>query len=81
VPFASERETEQQLRAERLASHGVLELVPESDLTPVRLARAIECAVARGPGAISVDTGGAQCSARLIASIISDPASVATRAG
>jgi predicted glycosyltransferase len=81
VPFASERETEQQLRAERLASHGVLELVPESDLTPVRLARAIERAVERGPGAISVDTGGAQCSARLIASIISDPASVATRAG
>jgi predicted glycosyltransferase len=81
VPFASERETEQQLRAERLASHGVLGLVPESDLTPVRLARAIERAVERGPGAISVDTGGAQCSARLIASIISDPASVATRAG
>ncbi len=81
VPFASERETEQQLRAERLASHGVLELVPESDLTPVRLARAIERAVERGPGAISVDTGGARCSARLIASIISDPASVATRAG
>jgi predicted glycosyltransferase len=81
VPFASERETEQQLRAERLASHGVLELVPESDLTPVRLGRAIERAVERGPGAISVDTGGAQCSARLIASIISDPASVATRAG
>jgi predicted glycosyltransferase len=81
VPFASERETEQRLRAKRLATRGVLELVPETDLTPARLARAIERAIERGPGAISVDTGGAQCSARLIASIISDPASVATRAG
>jgi predicted glycosyltransferase len=81
VPFACERETEQQLRAERLVTHGVLELVPESDLTPVRLARAIERAVERGPGAISVDTGGARCAARLIARIIRDPASVATRAG
>jgi predicted glycosyltransferase len=81
VPFASERETEQQLRAERLATSGVLELVPETDLTPVRLARAIERAVARGPGAISVDTGGAHRSARLIANLIRDPASVTTRSG
>ena len=81
VPFASERETEQHLRAERLATLGVLELVPETDLTPVRLARAIERAIARGPGAISVDTGGAHRSARLIANLIRDPASVTTRAG
>ena len=81
VPFASERETEQQLRAERLATRGVLELVPETDLTPVRLACAIERAVARGPGAISVDTGGAHRSARLIANLIRDPASVTTRSG
>jgi predicted glycosyltransferase len=81
VPFASERETEQQLRAERLATYGVLELVPETDLTPVRLARAIERAVERGPGAISVDTGGAHRSARLIANLIRDRASVTTRSG
>ena len=81
VPFASERETEQQLRAERLATRGVLELVPETDLTSVRLARAIERAIKRGPVAISVDTGGARRSARLIANLIRDPASVTTRAG
>jgi predicted glycosyltransferase len=81
VPFASERETEQHLRAERLATLGVLELLPETDLTPVRLARAIERAIERGPGAISVDTGGARRSARLIANMIRDPASVTTRSG
>jgi predicted glycosyltransferase len=81
VPFASERETEQQLRAERLATRGVLELVPETDLTPLRLARTIERAIKRGPRAISVDTGGARRSARLIANLIRDPASVSARPG
>ena len=81
VPFASERETEQQLRAEQLAARGVLELVLEIDLTPARLARSIERAIERGAGAISVDTGGARRSAHLIANIIRDPASVTTLAG
>ena len=81
VPFASERETEQRLRAERLANRGVLELVPETDLTPARLARAIERAIERGPGAISVDTGGARRAGELLANIIRDPASVTTRSG
>jgi len=81
VPFASERETEQQLRAERLASRGVLELVRETDLTPARLAHAIERAIECGPGAISVDTGGARRAGELLANIIRDPASVTTRSG
>ena len=81
VPFASERETEQQLRAERLATRGVLELVPETDLTSVRLARAIERAIKRGPVSTEIATGGARRSARLIANLIRDPASVTTRAG
>ncbi len=34
VPFAAERETEQLLRAERLAARGAAELVRESELTP-----------------------------------------------
>src|SRR5215470_1165741 len=42
VPFAAERETEQQLRAERLAARGVLELVPETRLTPAEFVRAVE---------------------------------------
>jgi predicted glycosyltransferase len=69
------------LRAERLATRGVIELVPETDLTPVRLARSIERATKRGPRVISVDTGGAHRSARLIANLIRDPVSVTARAG
>jgi predicted glycosyltransferase len=76
VPFASERETEQQLRAERLAACGVLELLPETQLTPTGLAQAVERAIRRYPLTISIDTGGARRSARLIANIIRDPTSV-----
>jgi len=76
VPFASERETEQQLRAERLAACGVLELLPETQLTPTGLAQAVERAIRRYPLTISIDTGGARRSACLIANIIRDPTSV-----
>ena len=70
VPFSSERETEQRLRAERLAASGVLELVPEARLSPVRLGRAIERAVGREPAPFTVDMDGASRSARLIADLI-----------
>ena len=67
VPFAAERETEQRMRAERLAEHGVAELVPEAALSPSRLAAAIERAATRDPAILAIDTGGARASARLIA--------------
>jgi len=70
VPFASERETEQQLRAERLAAQGVLELVPEAELSPARLALAIERAVGAEPQRIPIDTGGARHTAGLIANMV-----------
>ena len=70
VPFAAERETEQTLRAERLASRGVLEVVHESDLSPERLARAIDRAINRPPEPIAIATGGAQRTAILIAGMI-----------
>jgi predicted glycosyltransferase len=79
VPFAAERETEQRLRAERLAARGVLELVDEADLTPDRLGRAIQRAIKRGPRAIPVRTDGAQCGATLIRDMIRDPAKVIRR--
>ena len=72
VPFASERETEQRLRAERLAACGVLELLPENQLTAARLTLAVERAIERDPRTISVDLGGARRSARLIANMIRD---------
>src|SRR5208283_3140421 len=70
VPFASERETEQQLRAERLAAQGVLELVPEAELSPARLALAIERTVGAEPQRIPIDTGGARRTAGLIANMV-----------
>jgi predicted glycosyltransferase len=70
VPFAAGRETEQHLRAERLAARGVLEMVDERDLSPARLAEAIERAITVPPTAISVDTGGASRAARLLAAMI-----------
>jgi predicted glycosyltransferase len=70
VPFAAERETEQQLRAERLAARGVLELVSEAELSPARLAFAIERAVEATPQKIPIDTGGARRTANLIADMI-----------
>jgi predicted glycosyltransferase len=79
VPFASERETEQQLRAERLAACEVLELVPETRLTAAELAYAVDRAIKRDRRTISVDTGGARRSARLIASMIREPASITGR--
>ena len=73
VPFASGRETEQSLRAERLAARGVLELVPENLLSPERLASAINRAAFARPATVAIDTGGARRSARLIADMIRSP--------
>ena len=70
VPFAAGRETEQLLRAERLAALGAAELVRESELSAAALAAAIERAAARPRPSLAIDTGGAARSARLIAEMI-----------
>ena len=70
VPFAAERETEQLMRAERLAALGAAELVRESELTPSHLAAAIERAAACEPPAVAIDTAGAARSARLVAALV-----------
>ena len=70
VPFAAERETEQLLRAERLAALGAVEIVREDALSPAALAAAIERAAAREPVPVAIDTGGAARSARIIAELI-----------
>jgi predicted glycosyltransferase len=70
VPFSAERETEQSIRAEYLARLGAAELVRESELTPARLAAAIEHAASREPVPIAIDTGGAARSAAEIARLI-----------
>ncbi|HEX3522227.1 MAG TPA: glycosyltransferase [Stellaceae bacterium] len=73
VPFASGHETEQSLRAERLTAHGVLELLPENQLSPERLASAIDRAIFARPATIAIDTGGARRTARTIAEMIRSP--------
>jgi predicted glycosyltransferase len=70
VPFAAGRETEQTLRAERLATLGAAELVRESELSAAALGAAIERAAAHPPPSLAIDTGGAARSARLIAEMI-----------
>ena len=70
VPFSAERETEQLIRAEHLASRGAAFVVRESDLTPATLAAAIERAASRDPLPIAINTDGARCSAALIAGCI-----------
>ena len=70
VPFAAGRETEQPLRAERMAALGAAELVRESELSAASAGRGNRTR-GRAPGAAPViDTGGAARSARLIAEII-----------
>jgi len=70
VPFAEGRETEQLLRAERLAALGAAELLRESELTPAALAAAIERAAAREPAAVRVERDGAAKAAATIAAMI-----------
>ncbi|HTV45182.1 MAG TPA: glycosyltransferase [Stellaceae bacterium] len=73
VPFAEGRESEQTLRAERLAACGAIDLVPPDELVPERLAAAIEGAAMRRPAALALDTAGAPRTARLIAGMIGSP--------
>lgn len=64
VPYAGGLETEQTLRAEALAKHGVLQIVSEADLSVESLAAAIDAAE---PAArFDLDTAGAATSARLL---------------
>src|SRR5690606_8219435 len=65
VPYAGGLETEQTLRAEALAAHGVLQIVPEAELSPEALARAID--KAEPAARFRLDTDGAATSARLVA--------------
>jgi predicted glycosyltransferase len=58
------------MRAERLAALGAAELVRENELSPQRLAAAIERAASREPATVSIDSGGAAHSARLIAAMM-----------
>ncbi len=64
VPFATESESEQALRASLFAAMGALEMVAEADLSPVSLAAAIDRASTPPP--LGIDLEGAERSARLL---------------
>jgi len=66
VPFAERAETEQTLRAERLAARGLFALVEARELSPARLAAAIDRADAGPPETLAIDLDGAAASARLL---------------
>ena len=70
VPFAEMRETEQTLRAERLAQRGVVEMLPPAGLSPDRLGEAIERAIRCRSAALELDTNGASRTAAIIADMV-----------
>jgi len=67
-PYAGGLETEQTLRARLLAERGVLQVVPEDEVSPAAVAAAVERALAAPPPAsFGLKTDGARVSAALVA--------------
>jgi predicted glycosyltransferase len=83
VPFETASETEQRIRAERLASLGLAETVWESALAATSLARAIDAAWRRpaAAGSPPLNLDGAATTARLVVELASRPARHGTAAG
>ena len=68
VPYAARGETEQLTRARRMAELGLAHLVDAEGLSPETLARAVDSALAAPrPEPVSLDVGGAEKSAELVA--------------
>ena len=70
VPFAAPGETEQALRAERMAAAGLAQVVREDGLTPERLAAAVDAAWAAPRPELEIGVAGAGESARIIAETV-----------
>jgi predicted glycosyltransferase len=67
VPFAAGGETEQTLRAERLAALGVATVIPEAELDADRLTSAVVTALSKGPAdALPLDLDGARRTAVIL---------------
>lgn len=66
VPFAGSGESEQTMRAGKLAARGLAVVVPESDLSPASLARAVGQAHAMTPAPSAIDLSGAATSVGLL---------------
>ncbi|MBE7635826.1 glycosyltransferase [Sneathiella sp. P13V-1] len=66
VPYAGGVETEQTMRAELLASRGVLHIADEDGLTPEKLAQKVDEALSGPPSSAEIDVNGAEKSADLL---------------
>ncbi|WP_350334188.1 glycosyltransferase family protein [Coralliovum pocilloporae] len=66
IPFATGDETEQTQRAEALCARGFSHLLPETSLTPVTLASAIDKALAAPVKKAHLDTNGSEKSAEIL---------------
>ncbi len=72
VPFAGKGETEQSVRAERMAAMGLAHIVRENTLTPETLAAGIDAAwAAKAPEENHIGVAGAGESAKIISEMIS----------
>jgi predicted glycosyltransferase len=72
VPFAAGRETEQTVRAARLADLGLAVHLPEADLTPDSLKAAVDRAIALGPPAHGFALDGARRSVALVEAALTE---------
>ncbi len=71
VPFSTGQETEQAVRAQRLAERGAVTVVTEANLTPDHLARAIDAARAAGrPIVPPIRRDGAAATATILATAL-----------
>ena len=71
VPFAAKGETEQTVRAERMAAAGLAQIVREDGMTPERLAAAVDAAWAAPRPDVNIGVAGAGESARIISESVS----------
>jgi predicted glycosyltransferase len=72
VPFEGGRETEQRLRAERLAALGLTSVLPEHDLSAAALARHVADGLSRPrPREQAVDLGGADGAVAIVEALAS----------
>jgi len=66
IPFEGEGETEQLARSEVLAAKGVFQVLRNAQLSGDSLRSAINSAINQAPGAVSIDSAGADNSASLL---------------
>ena len=74
VPYERDGETEQRLRADQLAKRGLATVLPEAELSPLALARAMDRTVSRRGNAKSLDLRGIGGSVAAVEKMIEDRA-------